>query len=216
MSGPTLSLQPGDLTSAQLYDLLAEAVQPRPIALVSSISAEGVGNLAPFSFFMLGGSNPPSLAFSPTVAQDGREKNSVTNIEATREFVVNVVQGHMIEGMNASAYAFPEDFDEWSVTGFTPLDSELVQPKRIAESPVQLECKLFQIVRHGEGWGAARYVIGEVVCLHVQESLWMPEAKKLKPVRALARLGGREYIDVETRQIFELARPSAPPSPSAE
>lgn len=211
----SISIRPAELSSSSLYDVLAEAVQPRPIALVSTVSKDGLPNLAPFSFFMMGGSHPPSLAFSPTVGPDGQEKNSVKNVEATGEFVVNIVTRAMAEGMNASAYGFPEGFDEWSVTGFTAVKAELVSPNRIAESPVQFECRLFQTVRHGEGWGAARYVIGEVVRIHVHESLWNQDAQLLTALRPIGRLGGREYIDLDSRQIFELSRPSAPPASSA-
>jgi flavin reductase (DIM6/NTAB) family NADH-FMN oxidoreductase RutF len=211
---PSVSLRPDELTSSQLYDLLVEAVQPRPIALVSTVSKEGVPNLAPFSFFMLGGNNPPSLAYSPTVGPEGREKNSVTNVEETGEFVVNAVTRAMEEGMNASAFGYPPGFDEWTVAAFTPVDSELVRPKRVAESPVQLECKLFQIVKHGTAWGAARYVIGEIVRIHVAETLLEPGARRLKPLRLIGRLGGREYIDLDSREIFELARPTSASAPS--
>jgi flavin reductase (DIM6/NTAB) family NADH-FMN oxidoreductase RutF len=207
---PSVSLCPGDLTSAQLYDLLVEAVQPRPIALVSTISKEGIPNLAPFSFFMLGGSNPPSLAYSPTVSPDGREKNSVTNVEETGEFVVNLVTREMEEGMNASAFGYPAGFDEWTIAGFEATDSVLVKPKRVEVSPVQFECELFQIVKHGTQWGAARYVIGEIVRIHVNQASWDNAAMRLASQRLIARLGGREYIDLQNREIFELARPAAP------
>jgi flavin reductase (DIM6/NTAB) family NADH-FMN oxidoreductase RutF len=203
------SFGPEDLTTAQLYDLLVEAVQPRPIALVSTISSQGAHNLAPFSFFMAGGTSPPSLAFSPTLGPEGYEKDSLTNVEETGEFVVNVVSREMAEAMNRAAYSFPNSVSEWAASGLTQLDAEIVRPKRVAESVVQFECRVFEIVRHGEDFGSARYVIGEIVRLHVADGHWDAEKGRMAALRLLGRLGGREYVDLASKEIFELARPSA-------
>ncbi len=210
MPEPTRTLDLADLTSGEIYGLLVEAVQPRPIALVSTLSKQGHANLAPFSFFMAGGSAPPSLAFSPTVGRDGIEKDTLRNIDETGEFAVAVVVRGMAMGMNETGFAYPKDVDEWPASGLSPIPSVQIRPPRVAESPVQLECRLHQIVRHGEGQGAARYVIGEVVAAHVHEALWRTDLKRLQGLFPLGRLGGSRYIDLASAEIFEMARPTAP------
>lgn len=211
---PTVDLDPVDLSPGALYDILVNSILPRPIALVSTLSRDGKANLAPFSFFMAGGSNPPSLAFSPTVSRDGQDKDSLRNIEETGEFTVGVVFHSLVEGMNAAGYAYPKDYDEWPASGLTPVASDLVRPARVLESPIQFECRLFQIVRHGEGYGAARYVVGEIVRMHVQEEFWDGARQRLRQPGLVGRLGGARYIDLQSQEIFELARPTAPSASS--
>ena len=145
------------------YALLTTFVQPRPIAFVSTISAQGILNLAPFSFFMAGGSNPPSVCYSPTLNSKGQEKDSLRNVRETREFVINTVHFEMAEEMNATSASFAPDVSEWDGTQFEKLPSEVVKPPRVAESFAQMECRLFEVVAHGDGPTAARYVIGEVL-----------------------------------------------------
>lgn len=201
------SVSPSDLTPRQLYDVLVSAVQPRPIALVSSINTEGRVNLAPFSFFMVGGSNPPSLMFSPALNAKGEAKDSLRNVEDTGEFVVNLVTRHMADAMNAASYEYPAGFDEWQVARLTPMPSEVVRPSRVQESPIQFECRLFQVVRHGNGPTSANYVIGEVVRMHVLETLWSGTGIIQGSFRPISRMGGPEYLDTHALEIFSMPRP---------
>lgn len=166
-------------------------------------------NLAPFSFFMAGGANPPSVAFSPVLDGQGREKDTLRNVLATGEFVVNVVHREMAERMNATSWSFPPEASEWEASGLTPLASDLVHPARVAESFVQMECRLHQIVEHGDGPSAARYVIGEVACFHVASDL-LSEGRKVPDLGLIARLGGPDYLDGATGQRFTLPRPTGP------
>ncbi len=200
-SDPNICLAPGDLDPMALYELLTSIVHPRPIALVSSVSASGIRNLAPFSFFMLGGTNPPSIVFSPVLGSRG-EKDSLRNIRETGEFVVNTVHRDMIDPMNQAGRSVPFETDEWELSGLTPIPSDAVTPQRVAESLASLECKLHEVVHHGEGVGSARYVIGEVLRIHVSQTV---EAFKTDPIRLIGRLGGAEYVD-ET-DVFEVSRP---------
>ncbi len=202
------SVGSSELSSSQLYDILTFAIQPRPIAFVSTLGADGVANLAPFSFFMPGGANPPSLALSINRGSGGRPKDTLTNIQATREFVVNAVVRSMADGMNACSFAYPSDVSEWDSAGFTPLPSVFVAPPRVGESPIQLECRLHQVVEHGSGSGAAVYVIGEIVWLHLDAALWSAEGASGLAFRPLSRLGGANYLDMEALAVFELPRPS--------
>lgn len=204
-----VSFASGELSQDDAYNVLVAAISPRPIALVSTLSAEGTPNLAPFSFFMAGGVSPLSLAFSPTDGAYG-PKDSLKNIVDTGEFVVNTVHRAMAEGMNQSSAGFGSAVSEWEASGFTPAASVSVKPARVSESLVQLECKLFRVVRHGDGSGAANYVIGEVVRMHINRSVWNESGLRLDQVRLLSRMGGPEYLDAAALEIFELQRPGTP------
>lgn len=197
-------LHPADLAESTLYDLMIDIVLPRPIAMVSTVSAGGIPNLAPFSYFMTGGSNPPSVLYSPTQNKDLSEKDSFVNAKATGEFVINVVSLEMAASLKPTSVNYPNDFDEWTVAGLTPVPSQIVQPPRIHESPVALECRVHQIVEHGEGWGAARYVIGEAVLIHIRDGLWNDEANRLHPLELIGRFGGNAYGDLQKLRLIEI------------
>jgi flavin reductase (DIM6/NTAB) family NADH-FMN oxidoreductase RutF len=203
--GTFIVIDPVDIGCAAMYDVLVACIQPRPIAFVSTLSPDGQPNLAPFSFFMPGGANPPSLAISVTLAGGGRRKDTLRNIEMTGEFVINLVTREMAPGMNQTSYSFPEDVSEWPHSGFESLPSELVAPSRVAISPAQFECRLFQVVQHGSDGGAAVYIIGEVLRAHVRQDLWSADGAHL--VRPIARLGGPNYLDLATASVFQMERP---------
>lgn len=205
-----VSFGASELTSSQLYDIMTFAIQPRPIAFVSTLDPNGVANLAPFSFFMPGGANPPSLALSVNRGGGGRRKDTLRNIEATGEFVVNTVIRPMAEGMNSTSYAYPAEVSEWEGAGLTPVPSIQVAPPRVAESPFQFECRLYQVVEHGEGAGAAVYVIGEIVELHLAKAFWDQGSLRAADYAVLSRLGGAGYLDVGALETFDLARPTGP------
>ena len=202
-----------DLTSLPVRDrhaLLTRVVGPRPIALVSSLGADGRGNLSPFSYFMLGGASPPSVAFCPVNDRHGAEKDTLRNVAATREFVVSVVTPAMAERMNQASYAYPHGRDEFDEAGFTRAPSVAVRPPGVGESPVRLECRVFAVVPHGAGAGASNYVIGEVVHATVDDALLtdgLPDNRKLA---LIARLGADYYTRVGADTLFELGRPTAP------
>ena len=190
-----------DESSGFAYDLLSNLVVPRPIAFVSTVSQTGIPNLAPFSFFTIGGTEPPSVVFCPVRGKNGYKKASLVNIEATREFVVNLVDRRMAERMNLTGINYPEGYEKWGISGFSPLESVAIEPARVAESPVQLECKMFQIVEHG----SSSYVIGEVLMAHVSEEL--VGDSKFACFEPIARLGGTQYIDLDGGKVFEMIRP---------
>lgn len=167
------------------------------------MSAAGEPNLAPFSFFMVGGIDPPSLAFCPILGKDGRKKTSLVNIEETQEFVVNLVTRPMAERMNTTSVDYPDGYEKWGLSGLTPVPSSYVKPARVTESAVQFECRLFQVVSHG----ASHYVIGEVIVAHIDEEL-LTEDGSLRPFEPIARLGGAQYLDLDGGKVFEMIRPS--------
>lgn len=189
------------------FKTLISSVLPRPIAFVSTVSADGVPNLAPFSFFNAVGSNPPAVMFSPCTKADGTTKDTLNNLRAVGEFVVNVVPYGIREAMNETSYAYPPDVDEFSVGGFTPLSSRFVKPFRVAESPVQMECKLLQIVPVGQGPLSANVCIGEVLCFHVADDLLEADgAVSLEKADLVGRLGGAGYSTIRDR--FSLSKPN--------
>jgi flavin reductase (DIM6/NTAB) family NADH-FMN oxidoreductase RutF len=197
-----------DLPQPRRHALLTALVTPRPIAFVSSLGADGSGNLAPFSFFALGGSNPPSVAFCPVANREGGAKDTLRNVRETGEFVINVVTRELAERVNAASAPFPYGTDEFDAVGFTRVPSTVVRPPRVAESPAQLECRVFQVVPHGSGPGHGTWVIGEALVLHLDDAYvaedGLPDTAKLRPA---ARLGRGEWAWVEAANIFSLARP---------
>ncbi|MCB1161244.1 MAG: flavin reductase family protein [Candidatus Krumholzibacteriia bacterium] len=190
-----------------VYQLLTRVVGPRPIAFVSSLDPAGRGNLAPFSFFAMGGLNPPSLVFCPVNTRDGAVKDTVRNVETAGEFVVNVVTRAMAERMSQASWSYPPEVDEFDAAGFTRAPAVRVKPPRVAESPVAIECRLHRIVRHGEGPLASNYVIGEAVFVHVDESVLSPDGPDARKLDLIGRLGGDWYAHAAPEALFTLPRP---------
>jgi flavin reductase (DIM6/NTAB) family NADH-FMN oxidoreductase RutF len=198
-----------DVASASVldvYHLLVGVVTPRPIAWVTTVSPAGVVNLAPFSFFNAFGSNPPVVVFSPTVKRDGTKKDTLRNVEATGEFVVNAAVADLAEQVNLSSKELPPDQSEIELTGLHAVPSVKVRPPRLADSPVNLECRVRQVIPCGTGPMAANLVIGEVVYLHVRDDVLGPTGKPdPRKLRTVARLGGDFWC--HTSDLFELKRP---------
>lgn len=202
-----LGFDPGSMPSREAYRLLIHCVAPRPIAFTSTLSPDGRPNLAPFSFFMGGGGNPPSVAISPVNNRDGQPNDTLRNIRATGEYVINVVTFAMRERMNQASANYSYGVSEWDEAGFTPAPSAKVNPARVLESPLAMECRLYEIVPHGEGALAANYVIGEVVYFHIRADLM--DNGELHPERIdyIARMGADWYARADAGAMFELPRP---------
>jgi flavin reductase (DIM6/NTAB) family NADH-FMN oxidoreductase RutF len=194
-------------TSAlDVYRLLISIVTPRPIAWVTSLDTEGRVNLAPFSFFNVFGADPPVVVFAPNRKRDGSKKDTLNNVETTREFVVNAAVADLAAEVNLSSKELPPGESEVDLTGLSVLPSTLVKPPRLAESPINLECRLRQVLRVGENPLSANLVIGEIVMIHLAERI-LDEEGKIDPrkVRTIARLGGEYYC--HTSDLFEMKRP---------
>ena len=199
-------VDPGAAEARNIYKLLIGAILPRPIAFVSSLSAEGIRNLAPFSFFTAISANPPVICFSPMVrSSDGAHKDTLNNIEATREFVVNIVSEEFAQQMNLCSGEYPPEVDEFQVSGLTPVPSDLVKPPRVRESHVNMECRLLQIVRVSEKPLGGSLVIGEVLRFHVDDALFDDYRIDPAKLRAIGRMGGTSYA--RTTDLFDLVRP---------
>jgi flavin reductase (DIM6/NTAB) family NADH-FMN oxidoreductase RutF len=192
---------------SESYRMLIHCVAPRPIAFVSTLSQKGEANLAPFSFFMGGGSNPPSVAFSPSTEAPGKLKDTLINIKETGQYTINVVSHEIINKMNQTSYSYPHGISEWEKSGLTQAPGVKVRPAHVAESLMAMECKLYQIVHHGDDVGSANYVIGEVVYFHIAKSIMHDGRIDPTKVDYVARMGGQWYTRATREAMFELARP---------
>jgi len=203
-------IDPREHDPSDIYKLMIGVIVPRPIAFVSSVDASGIPNLAPFSYFTGCSTNPPVVCFCSAVRSGPRpHKDTLHNIEATGEFVVNVVSEEFAAQMNVTAAEVLPGVDEFGLSGLTPLPSDLVKPPRVAESKVQMECRLHQIVRVSEKPGGGILVLGEVLRFHILESL-LDDQKggyKIDPdkLNAIGRMGGPAYV--RTHDRFEMPRP---------
>lgn len=200
-------LDPATLKHQEAYKLLVGAVVPRPIALVSTVSADGARNLAPFSFFNVVCSDPMAISFSVMRRGDtAQKKDTLLNIEETREFVVHTVTEGIVERVNLTSADFARGVDEFERAGLTPVPSEVVRPARVAESPVAMECRLLQLVELGNQPGGGTLVLGQVVRVHVADEVY--DRGRIDPVKlqAVGRMAGAAYV--RTRDTFDLERPS--------
>jgi flavin reductase (DIM6/NTAB) family NADH-FMN oxidoreductase RutF len=199
------------MTPPAVYKLLIGCIVPRPIAWVSTASADGAHNVAPFSFFMGVCNDPPTLAFSVGPRADGAApagaslKDTVRNLEATGDFVVNVVDDALAERMNLTSGDYPPEVDEFVLSGLTAVPSTKVRAPRVREAPINLECRVTQILRVGRG--PHSLVLGEILYFHLRDDLYEPgtgriDMRRLKPV---GRLAGEMYTHVH--DLFEMKRP---------
>lgn len=199
-------IDPREKDVLSTYRLMIGFITPRPIAWVSTISPAGVTNLAPFSFFQGITPNPPTLMFCPLNNREGKKKDTIRNIEAVPEFVVNIVSFDLAEKMNKSSDAFPYEVSEFEKCGLTPLPSERVRPPRVKETRVQLECSLDRIVRIGTGPLAANVVFGTILLMHI-DSCVLDAHGGIDPesIDTIGRMGGTDYS--RTTDRFRLDRP---------
>jgi flavin reductase (DIM6/NTAB) family NADH-FMN oxidoreductase RutF len=189
-----------------VYQVMVQCITPRPIAWVSTLSPRGIPNLAPFSFFNGIGANPPSLLFCPVNRPDGGKKDTLINVEATGEFVVNVVPFALARAMNATSAELPYETDEFAGAELATAPSRKVRPPRVRAAPACLECVLHQVVAVGHGPLAAHVVIGRIVCIEIADAVLTPEGR-IDPQRldTVGRMGGNQYC--RTADLFELERP---------
>ena len=185
--------------------VLTGVVVPRPIAFISTISPEGVLNVAPYSFFNVVSYDPATVIFSSTRRVPHKAKDTLDNIEKTGEFVVNIVVDDIAEAMNMTAAEYPAQENEFDIAGLTPAPSDLVKPPRVAESPVNLECRLVQVIKIGEGAHENGVVLGEIVMAHVRDDIINGHRIDHQKLRPTGRLAGNMYC--HTADVFEMVRP---------
>jgi flavin reductase (DIM6/NTAB) family NADH-FMN oxidoreductase RutF len=182
------------LPQRDIYRWLIGAVVPRPIAFVSTVDEKGVTNLAPFSFFNAVCSNPPTLLFSITPKSDGQKKDTLLNIEKTKEFVVNSSQENFAEKINDASENFPYGVSEFQKVGLTESKSLWVKPPRVLESSIQFECNLDRFVEVGSGVGSSTLVLGRILGIHVNDSVLADGNISYEKLRSVARLGGNKWL----------------------
>ena len=190
------------------YGWMVSAINPRPIAWVSTISATGVTNLAPFSFFQGVCANPPTLLFTGVNDRTGRKKDSVINVGQVPEFVVNVVSHALRETMNATSASLPYGESEFDAFNIPTAPSLRVRPPRVAAAPVSFECRLDRIVEIGTGPLAGNVVFGTILCMHVSEAVLGADGQ-IDPHKldTIGRMGGDCYA--RTTELFNIKRPTA-------
>jgi flavin reductase (DIM6/NTAB) family NADH-FMN oxidoreductase RutF len=205
------SIDPETAPFKEIHSTLLGGVTPRPIALVSTISVNGINNLAPFSFYNIFSANPPYLGFSPTYSgSNGQAKDTLNNLRNIPECVVNAVSHAIIEQVNLASAKYAPDVDEFIKCGFSPIDSDIVKAKRVKESPFQMECRAEQIILLGESNGSGNLILCKVLKIHVDEKVM----KKGIPDPQLIDLVGRNSANYYTRAsgsaVFEINKPEAP------
>lgn len=203
-----LSINPKEIPVSTLHGYLLSAVAPRPIALASTMDADGNPNLAPFSFFNVFSANPPILVFSPARrVKDNTTKHTLENVLATKEVVINVVNYDMAQQMSLSSTEYAAGVNEFEKSGLTMLASEQVKPFRVGESPVQLECKVNEVIALGNEGGAGSLVICEVVKIHIDEAVLDKNgAIDNEKIDLIARAGGSYYSRAKNG-FFEITKP---------
>lgn len=204
-----ITVTPGEVTIPELHAYLQSSVAPRPIAFVSTVDKEGNKNLSPFSFFNIFGSNPPMAIFSPARRVRGNTtKHTLQNVEEVKECVINIVNYDMVNQASLASVEYPKGVNEFQKAGFTAIPSEVVKPSRVAESPVQLECIVKDIIYTGTEGGAANLVLCEIVKIHVAEDI-LDETGKIDQhkIDLVARLGGDWYVRASGNALFEVEKP---------
>jgi flavin reductase (DIM6/NTAB) family NADH-FMN oxidoreductase RutF len=203
-----IDYSPEEISVPELQRLLQGGVGPRPIALVSTISKEGLNNLSPFSFFNVFGANPPVIAFSPSRrGRDSSLKDTYLNLIETKECVVQSVTYSMVEQVSLASTEYETGIDEFVKSGLTPIDSDLVKPKRVKESPFQMECKLLDMMSYGGGGAAANIAICEVVKIHVAKDIFVNGIIHPNKIDLVARMSGNFYCRAFGDAIFQVEKP---------
>ena len=200
-----MQFDPLEIDQKAIYKLLTGAVIPRPIGWISSVSPSGVQNLAPFSFFNAIGDDPPHVMFS-TVRSNNTNKDTLNNVLATKEFVVNMVTEDTVERMNRTAEIVAPEVNEFELAGLTPIASVKVKPARVKESPITMECELVHhYTLENHKYGGATIIIGKIVMFHIDESVLLEDHKiNLETYKPVARLAGSNYAKLG--EVFSIKR----------
>ena len=200
-----IDLSKANLSKRDLHELFMSAILPRPIAWVSTIGKNGVCNLAPFSAFAPIGLKPALVVLSIGWRRDGEKKDTLRNIELSKEFVINVVTEDLAERMNQTCFDYSPDVSEFTKVGLTPLKSEVVKAPRLGESPLNMECRALEINEFGKVPEGGTVIIGEVLVVHVKDEFWAGDKIDIDKLKVVGRLGGDLYC--RTTIMFEMHRP---------
>jgi flavin reductase (DIM6/NTAB) family NADH-FMN oxidoreductase RutF len=204
-----LTIDTKETKNPKLHHYLLESVGPRPICFASTIDKDGNRNLAPFSFFNVFSSNPPIAVFSPARSgRTGQQKDTYNNVKEVPEVVINIVDYSMVHQMSLASSPYGPDEDEFVKSGLTAIESEVVKPWRVKESPVQMECKVNEVIELGESGGAGNLIVCEILKIHIAESILDEnQAIDQKKIDLVARMGGDWYCRADENSMFEIKKP---------
>ena len=203
------SIDPISLETKELHKILLSSIAPRPIAFASTVDSNGNVNLSPFSYFNVFSSNPPILIFSPSRrVRDNTTKHTLENAMETKEVVINVVNFPIVEQMSKSSIEYEKGVNEFIETGLTQVESLLVKPPRVLESPISFECKVQDIVSLGESGGAGQLIIAKVVQIHIDKKFLDKNGDILsEKLDLVARMGGDWYTRATKESMFKIPKP---------
>lgn len=202
-------VKPDEVSLGRLHNYILGSVGPRPIAFASTVDKDGNRNLSPFSYFNVFSTRPPIAIFSP--AKSGRtntQKNTYDNVKETMEVVINVVNHAIVQQMSLASTAYEKGVDEFIKSGLTPLASEMVKPARVAESPVQMECKVREVVELGHEGGSGNLIICEILLIHINDAILDEEGSiDQRKIDLVGRMGGNYYVRANGDALFEVPKP---------
>jgi len=201
-----IKINPKNTETKLVQEYLLSAVGPRPIALASTIDKNNIPNLSPFSFFNVFSGNPPILIFSPARRiRNNTEKDTLRNLHQIKEVVINIVNYEIVEKMVKSSFDYPSEIDEFIESGFTHLNSEIVKPFRVKESPVQMECTVNKIINLGDNAGSGNLIICEIQLIHISEKI-LNQNKKIDQhkIDLVGRMGYEWYIKSDSKSLFKI------------
>lgn len=207
-----LKIDPSTTPTADMHQYLLGAVSPRPIAFASTIDENGVANLAPYSFFNCFSSNPPTLVFSSNrKVSDNTTKDTLHNVEKNKEVVVCAVNYSIVRQMTIASVSFPSEVSEFEKSGLTPVKADLVKPYLVKESPVNMECRVTDIISLGDKGGAGNLIICEVLRMHIDEAI-LDEEQKIDPhkIDLMGRMGRAFYTRASGDSIHKIFQPVVP------
>lgn len=204
-----LTIDTTETKNPKLHHYLLGSVGPRPICFASTIDKEGNRNLAPFSFFNVFSSNPPIAVFSPARSgRTGQQKDTYNNVKEVPEVVINIVDYSMVHQMSLASSPYNPNEDEFIKSGLTAVESQVVKPWRVKESPVQMECRVNDVIELGEGGGAGNLIVCEILKIHIEESILDEnQAIDQKKIDLVARMGGDWYCRADENSMFEIKKP---------
>ncbi len=201
-----MKIDPNELNAKKAHDILTDIVMPRPIAFVSTIGEDGIYNVAPYSYFTAISHRPMIVGFSLSRKKKGTKKDTLVNIESTKDYVINVVTEDLAISMNKAAAAYPPHVDEFEKADLTPIKAETIQAPLVEESPVNMECRLIQILEFGDEPEYTNFIIGEVVRINIKEAFIIDGQIQPKKLKLIGRLGGGGSAYCRTTDIFNIKR----------
>jgi flavin reductase (DIM6/NTAB) family NADH-FMN oxidoreductase RutF len=205
-----MNLEPKNLDARDIYRIFVSVVSPKPIAWVSTVDLVGRNNLAPFSMYTMLSTVPAVLGFGVSAYHDGGKKDTIKNVEATNEFVINLVTEELAAAMNITSTSFPPAVSEFEKAGLMPVRSEMVAPPRVGQSPISLECRVLQILQFGSAPMVNSFVIGEVVLVHLDDKLCPCGVIDSDRLKIVGRLGAEPPdLYCRTTDTFVMKRPEA-------